>query len=359
MITWFTVVSSVFIDKAEGDRMAVTIDHLASETGVSRVTVSRALRGVGRMSQDTRTRILVAAKRLKYRPNAYARGISTGRFGSVGLLLDTSSMRSEISPQFLTALTRALSEGGNRLLVGRVNEAEVDNPDYLPDFVREWAVDGIVSNYHVELPPHILRAMQDNGTPWVEFNRKVPHRAVYADEFRAGVDVTDRLLAQGHRRIAYVDHAFHHFNGGRRHYSREDRLNGYLHAMNVARVTPQVNVDQQPLDRPGLIRLIDDLLHGPQPPTALIGTDRRLLDILESLCIRRQPRPAIGMFLAPTESDCNCVCAVPPWEEMTQLIVKILLLAEGNFDNPPTGMAVPCLIVDALAPCRGAPCLHS
>lgn len=52
---------------ADADSSLVTIRAIAQEAGFSRQTVSDALRGTGRLSDETRTRILETAKRLGYR----------------------------------------------------------------------------------------------------------------------------------------------------------------------------------------------------------------------------------------------------------------------------------------------------
>jgi len=56
----------------------VTLQDVAREVGVSAMTVSVVLHGnrsTSRVSDATRERILEAATRLRYRPNAVARGL--------------------------------------------------------------------------------------------------------------------------------------------------------------------------------------------------------------------------------------------------------------------------------------------
>jgi len=49
--------------------MSSTIRKIAQETGVSAATVSLALRGMGRISSDTRRKVQSAAKSLGYQPH--------------------------------------------------------------------------------------------------------------------------------------------------------------------------------------------------------------------------------------------------------------------------------------------------
>lgn len=57
----------------------VTLDILARKAGVSTATVSRALRGTGRMSAATRERIVEIARRLGYRPDPFLSALSSYR----------------------------------------------------------------------------------------------------------------------------------------------------------------------------------------------------------------------------------------------------------------------------------------
>ena len=59
--------------------MALTIEDLARKANVSKMTVSMALRGTGRVAPATRDRIRQLAATLGYRPNASARAVSNGR----------------------------------------------------------------------------------------------------------------------------------------------------------------------------------------------------------------------------------------------------------------------------------------
>ncbi|RYG59026.1 LacI family transcriptional regulator, partial [bacterium] len=66
--------------------MAVTGKDIAKELGISQPTVSRILSGRGgdRISLETRERVLEAAARLEYQPNAIARSLRHGKTDVVG-----------------------------------------------------------------------------------------------------------------------------------------------------------------------------------------------------------------------------------------------------------------------------------
>jgi DNA-binding LacI/PurR family transcriptional regulator len=64
-----------------------TIHDVAREAGVSVTTVSDALNGKGRVDPVTRARVVEIVGRLGYTANRHARGLRSGRAGSLGLLL--------------------------------------------------------------------------------------------------------------------------------------------------------------------------------------------------------------------------------------------------------------------------------
>lgn len=65
----------------------LTIHDVARAAGVSVTTVSHVLNGKGRIDPSTRAQVMEVVTRLGYRANRNARGLRSGRSGSVGLLL--------------------------------------------------------------------------------------------------------------------------------------------------------------------------------------------------------------------------------------------------------------------------------
>jgi LacI family transcriptional regulator len=86
-----------------------TIYEVASRSGVSTATVSRAMHGGVGMSPTTRDRVLAVATELGWVPDGRARGLATRRAGIVGVLfhdLDGSGEAEEESPLYVDEVIR-------------------------------------------------------------------------------------------------------------------------------------------------------------------------------------------------------------------------------------------------------------
>ena len=67
--------------------MPTTLADIARALGVSKMTVSRAINNHPEISPETRARILDAAQRMNYRPNQFARALTTNRSYLLGIVV--------------------------------------------------------------------------------------------------------------------------------------------------------------------------------------------------------------------------------------------------------------------------------
>src|SRR5438132_2063964 len=67
--------------------MPTTLADIARALGVSKMTVSRAINNHPEISPETRARILDAAQRMNYRPNQFARALTTNRSYLLGVIV--------------------------------------------------------------------------------------------------------------------------------------------------------------------------------------------------------------------------------------------------------------------------------
>jgi LacI family transcriptional regulator len=178
-----------------------SISVIAETVGVSRNTVSLALRGDPRVAEGTRARVLEAARSLNYRPNLLARAMVTGHSCTVGLViprLDYSYM-----PRLVDAIQEVAFEAG----YGVLTCSHHNDADRLPlalAYLHERQVDGVI--VHCPVPPsNGAEAAADSPVVNLSFGHaRLPGLTLDLLPGAAGEIAVRRLATSGHRRIGYA-----------------------------------------------------------------------------------------------------------------------------------------------------------
>lgn len=254
-----------------------TISDVARQAGVSETTVSHALNGTRRVSDELRARVLTAAAALEYRPDVAARSLRTGRSQTLALLLPdiTNPWHPLLARGMLDVTT---PEGYHTLLCA--TDWKIDQEaTFLADLIQR-RVDGIAlmsMQYDLE---GLRRALR--GTPAVLFSR--PDTAagdldyLYFDQDGAARLAVAYLIERGARRIATITGPLS--NGGAR-----ERLQGYHAALAEAGLPgdPALVVEGDywlPSGTAAAIRLLD---LQPRPDAIFAANDLMALGALRAL----------------------------------------------------------------------------
>jgi DNA-binding LacI/PurR family transcriptional regulator len=186
------------MDKTTAPR-AVTITDIAAATGVAPSTVSRALHRPGRVSTATRERIEAAARELNYVPNSQVRALTSGRTGTIAVLV------SDVTNPFYFGVIRGSQQqlkaaGYAQLLIDTEDSGEHE-AEMLHTMRR--ALDGAILAAS-RLPERELAALALH-IPLVTINRNVPGVQSVVIDTPAGIDqAVEHLVSLGHRDIAYA-----------------------------------------------------------------------------------------------------------------------------------------------------------
>ena len=210
----------------------VTSTDVAKAANVSRTTVSLVLNDVKgiQIGEQTRLRVLQAAKDLGYVPNAAARALVSNRAQIIGLLL-TRSPQHIASDGFLTQILDGLIEivraQGMRLLIDII-DPEHQKEVYL-QLVRAKHIDGVILS-GPRFDDEALQALVEDGFPMVLMG-DIPGQDFYSvdvDNFAASRMAVSHLEKLGHTRIACITNASLSYTAA------SDRLRGYRSALEAA-----------------------------------------------------------------------------------------------------------------------------
>lgn len=250
--------------------MPVTLKDIARETGYSITTVSRALNDYDDVNPTTRSVIRETAARLGYHPNVTAQHLQRRRTDTLGFIIPTAGPRFS-DPFFIECLTGIGNEAathGYDLLVS----TRSPGPDEIHAYRRLVAgkrVDGLIIVRTRRQDSRVTYLLKQ-GFPFVAFGRtETDGEFPFVDEDgRAGIaQVTQHLLDQGHRRIAFIA-ADQHLMFAR------DRLMGYIETMQKNGVLVDDNlITEGDLSKQSGWRAAGRLLEMPEPPSAVVATN--------------------------------------------------------------------------------------
>ncbi len=227
-------------DKRTSENRSVGLKQIAEETGVSMMTVSRALRGDELVAPETAARIREVAERLRYRPNRLVEGLRTGRTGMVAAMLPSSL---GFYNRILTEIEKALESRDNNLLLSLISahwgkEARQEELRRLHRLV-DLRIDGIILRpVNDDANAIYFHEVMERGIPMVVIDRRLPDfncDYVGTDNHAGGRLAAQHLLETGARRLLVL------YAGERVSTSRE-RCRGFCQAVEESGSDAKVDV---------------------------------------------------------------------------------------------------------------------
>jgi LacI family transcriptional regulator len=184
-------------------RGAARLTDVADAAGVGTSIVSRVLNRDPTVSirPETRERILNAARRLNYRPNALGRGLKLARTMTLGLVVNLDY--GEVG-EIVSAVERRAADADYTTLIADA-KAFVERGETYSRLLFEGRVDGLLVASGLA-NDGLVRELRGKGVPFVLLNRRlagVEPSVTVDDALGARVGVR-HLLGLGHRRIGYI-----------------------------------------------------------------------------------------------------------------------------------------------------------
>jgi LacI family transcriptional regulator len=241
-------------------RSRATVYDVAREAGVSIKTVSRVMNGSTAVTSGTRERVMVAVAALNYVPNSIALSLKSGSSRTVGVVVD--SLADPFFAAIVSVAERKLVTAGYTVLVAATNRQGSRERDQVIALTRHRIAGLVLAPASSD---HSYLADALHGVPVVMVDREggLPGcDVVRVDDFGASRRAIAGLLANGHRRIAFI-------GDSSALPTNRDRHQGYLAAFADAGIPVDPELERWDSDQPdesaGATRA---LLAAADPPTA-------------------------------------------------------------------------------------------
>ena len=197
---------------------------VALEAGVSTATVSQVMRGSGRISEETRKKVLDAARKVNYVADGRAASMRSGEIREVGLLIH--EIANPFNAEVISGVSDLLETEGYLVSVLDSRDDPVRQRRHLEALLRS-ARGGLLWVPAQGTPPDTYALLATQRVPTVTFLRRglgqtFDHVGIL--NFEATHAATAYLIDFGHRHIAYL--------GGEANVdSRLERIRGYSTAL--------------------------------------------------------------------------------------------------------------------------------
>lgn len=213
----------------------LTIADVAAHLGVSKTTVSRAISGKGRVSEETRRRVQMYIDQMDYKPNVIAKGLAQSKTFNIAVMLPLDCDMEEL-PFF------------QNCMCGICEAAAKRDYDVLTVYSAAGVIGGlerIISNHKVDGVVLSRTLIEDAAADYLK-KRKVPVVAVGSspdmtliqvdhDHRSACRELTQHLLKQGIRKMGLI-------GGNESHVVTRNRYEGFADAFRLSGVPIDMNL---------------------------------------------------------------------------------------------------------------------
>jgi len=183
--------------------MAVRMKDIASELGLSVVTVSKVLRNHPDIGEKTRKRVLKRMKELDYQPNFAARSLITGHSWSIGLVVP--DLLHPFFAQIAKAISAEIRTRNYCLLISSSDEdPRVEEEEIRQMVARRVDVLLIAS---ARSSPASFKFLEGQEVPYILLDRQIDGlnaNFIGVNDVEVGLMATRHLIEQGCRQIAHI-----------------------------------------------------------------------------------------------------------------------------------------------------------
>ncbi|WP_411551561.1 substrate-binding domain-containing protein [Paenibacillus lautus] len=184
----------------------ITMKDIAEQVGVSTVTVSKALNDKEGVSDELKARIKAIASEMGYRVNTVARSMREGLTYNIGVIIPERFTGPDQSfyLRVYQEISKGLEDYGYYGILHILSSSD-EQALQLPRIYYDRKVDGFILLGQISKP--YIEIMHAIEPPILFLDFYDDHSdidAVVSDNFYGAYELTNYLIRQGHRKIAYV-----------------------------------------------------------------------------------------------------------------------------------------------------------
>lgn len=212
---------------ASGDKKMVTLKDVSRASGVSLITVSRALRQPDAVHADTRAKIQRTIEEIGYIPNLTARSLLSQRTDMVGVVVPI--LASSLFADFAQGISSVLEPKKQQMLLAVSDWSPEKEEEAVRTFIARQADAIIVTGFsHTDTTRKLLKKFAGPVVQAWNLRDNALDSAVGFDNYGASVEMTRYLVDRGYSNIVMVG------GSSSDNDQAEDRTRGFIDAMRAA-----------------------------------------------------------------------------------------------------------------------------
>ncbi|HAT1622413.1 TPA: LacI family DNA-binding transcriptional regulator [Raoultella planticola] len=203
-----------------------TMLEVAKRAGVSKATVSRVLSGNGYVSQETKDRVFQAVAESGYRPNLLARNLATKKSQTLGLVVTNTLYHGVYFSELLFHVARMTEDKGRQLILADGKHSAEEEREAI-QYLLDLRCDAIIIYPRFLSVDEMDEIVENQPQPIMVLNRRLRRNAshcVWSDQKASAFTAVEKLIARGHRDIAFITGSLDSPTG-------IERLSGYKDAL--------------------------------------------------------------------------------------------------------------------------------